>query len=170
MTEPESPINDPYTTSAKTLQTAEAAAAISAADDALASRIEGLRQTIAQLAPEVTKLQGEQKSTWAWLKGGAGFIVFDIIVTVLGFVLGINVYNISHQKDALIVQLQQQQSRLGVSIHETCNLYGTFISFYSSAARDRFVGGPAQYDLLYVTLQKSADNLQCGIKHVVPGT
>jgi hypothetical protein len=139
-------------------------------ESAIANRMEALRKTLAELTPEVTKLQQEQKSTWAWLKGGAGFVVFDILVTVAGLILGVNVYSVSHQNDALITQLQQQQTRLAVSIHETCNLYGTFIGFYSPAAKDRFAGGPAQYDQLYLVLQKSADNLQCGVKHVVPGT
>jgi hypothetical protein len=139
-------------------------------DNALSARMEDLRQTLAELTPEVTKLQQDQKSTWTWLKGGAGFVLFDIIVTILGIILGINVYNVSHQNDQLIAQLQQQQGRLATSIHETCNLYGTFINFYSDAAKGRFAGGPVQYDQLYVTLQTSADNLQCGIKHVVPGT
>jgi hypothetical protein len=159
------PTNDPHIS-----QHAATVEKIAAADDSLSVRIEGLRQTLAQLAPEVTKLQSDQKSVWGWLKGGAGFIVFDIIVTVLGIILGFNVYSVSHQNDQLIAQLQQQQTRLGTSIHETCNLYGTFIGFYSPAARERFAGGPAQYDQLYVTLQKSADNLQCGVKHVIPGT
>lgn len=140
------------------------------ADDTLANRVEGLRQTLAQLSPEVTRLQGQQKTVWSWLKGGAGFIAFDVIVTVLGVVMGFNLYSVEHQNDALINQLQAQQSRLSTSIHETCNLYGTFLNFYSDAAKTRFVGGPAQYDQLYLTLQTSADNLQCGIKHVVPGT
>jgi hypothetical protein len=139
-------------------------------ESAIADRMEQLRKTIAELTPEVTKLQQEQKSTWAWLKGGAGFVVFDILVTVAGLILGINVYSVSHQNDALISQLQAQQARLATSIHETCNLYGTFINFYSPAARDRFAGGPVQYDQLYLVLQKSADNLNCGVKHVVPGT
>jgi hypothetical protein len=91
-------------------------------------------------------------------------------VTVLGVVMGFNLYSVEHQNDALINQIRDQQVRLGVSIHETCNLYGTFLNFYSDAAKARFVGGPAQYDQLYLTLQTSADNLQCGIRHVVPGT
>lgn len=139
-------------------------------DSALATRMESLRQTLAQLTPEVTKLQNEQKSTWAWLKSGAGFIAFDIIITVLGIIYGYNLHTVEHQNDALLSQLQTQQARLATSIHETCNLYGTFINFYSPAARDRFTGGAAQYNELYIVLQRSADNLQCGIKHVVPGT
>jgi hypothetical protein len=139
-------------------------------DDTLSNRVESLRQTLAQLSPEVTKLQGQQKTVWSWLKGGAGFIAFDVIVTVLGVVMGFNLYSVEHQNDTLINQIRDQQVRLGVSIHETCNLYGTFLNFYSDAAKARFVGGPAQYDQLYLTLQTSADNLQCGIKHVVPGT
>jgi hypothetical protein len=165
MTVPVDPANDPHINAE-----AQPPAAMSDVDNALAARMESLRKTLAELTPEVTKLQNDQKSTWAWLKGGAGFIAFDILVTLAGVILGVNVYSVSHQNDQLITQLQQQQIRLGTSIHETCNLYGTFINFYSPASRDRFAGGAAQYNQLYIVLQHSADNLQCGIKHVVPGT
>lgn len=140
------------------------------ADDTLSDRVESLRQTLALLSPEVTKLQSQQKSVWSWLKGGAGFIAFDVIVTVLGVVMGFNLYSVEHQNDALINQLQAQQTRLNTSIHETCNLYGLFLNFYSDAARTRFPQGAAAYDQGYAQLQKSSDNLQCGLKHVVPGT
>ncbi len=140
------------------------------ADEAITARMADLQKSLNDLTPEVTKLQTDQKTTWTWLKSGAGFIAFDIIVTVLGIILGVNVYNVSHDNDALISQLQEQQVKLNNSIHETCNLYGTFISFYSDAAKSRFAGGPAQYDQLYTVLQTSSDRLNCGTKHVVPGT
>lgn len=149
---------------------AQALAAMSDVDNALATRMESLRKTLAELTPEVTKLQNEQKSTWAWLKSGAGFVAFDIIITVAGIIYGYNLHTVEHQNDAILSQVQAQQVRLATSIHETCNLYGTFINFYSPAAAARFASGPAQYNQLYIVLQHSADNLQCGIKHVVPGT
>lgn len=143
---------------------------LSPADVVLSARMADLQKSLNDLTPEVTKLQTDQRSTWAWLKGGAGFIAFDIVVTILGIILGVNVYNVSHDNDALISQLQEQQVRLNNSIHETCNLYGTFLNFYSDAAKVRFAGGPAQYDQLYTVLQTSSDRLNCGTKHVVPGT
>jgi hypothetical protein len=45
-----------------------------------------------------------------------------------------------------------------------------FLNFYSDAARARFPQGAAAYDQGFTQLQKSSDNLQCGLKHVVPGT
>lgn len=140
------------------------------ADDVLSARVESLRRTLAELAPEITKLQGEQKSVWSWLKGGAGFLVFDIVITIIGVIYGISLHSVEHQNDALITQLQIQQARLGTSVHETCNLYGLFESFYSDAARARFPQGGVAYDQGYIQLQHSSDNLQCGLKHVVPGT
>lgn len=168
MTIPEKPVElgpDPHIS-----EHAAAVGQTEYSDDTLSNRVESLRQTLAQLSPEVTKLQGQQKTVWSWLKGGAGFIAFDVIVTVLGVVMGFNLYSVEHQNDALINQLQAQQARLNTSIHETCNLYGLFLNFYSDAARTRFPQGAAAYDQGYVQLQKSSDNLQCGIKHVVPGT
>lgn len=149
---------------------AEAVQQLAAVDDTLSNRVESLRKTLSELAPEVTKIRGEQNTVWSWLKGGGILIGFDILVTILGVILGFNVYSVQHQNDALIAQLQQQQGRLNVSIHEACNLYGTFESFYSDAAKARFVGGPVQYDILYKQLQASGDRLECNLKHVVPGT
>lgn len=166
MTMPVDPPQDPHIAE----EAQPPAATLGEADSALAARMESLRLTLAELTPEVTKLQNDQKSTWAWLKGGAGFIAFDILVTAIGFIIGISVYRVEHQNDALIAQIQQQQARLGTSIHETCNLYGLFESFYSDAAKARFAGGPVKYDQGYVQLQRSADNLQCGLPHIVPGT
>jgi len=143
---------------------------ISNADDALNERIEALRQTLAQLTPDVKKLQGEQKTTWTWIKGGAGFIAFDVIITVAGLIFGIYLHHVEEDNHKLLSQVQDNQARLNTSVHETCNLYGTFESFYSDAAKARFVSGPQAYDNLYRQLQVSGDNLQCGIKHVVPGT
>lgn len=145
-------------------------AEIQAADDSLAVRVEALRKVIADLSPEVTKLQTDQKTVWGWLKSGAGFVAFDIIITIIGIIFGLNIHNVENSNRVLLDQVQGQQSRLNTSIHETCNLYGTFLSFYSDAAKARFAGGPAQYDQLYLTLQNSSDRLQCGTKHVVPGT
>lgn len=139
-------------------------------DDALATRVEALRQVISELSPEVTALQKSQQSVWGWLKGGAGFIAFDVAITLVGLFFGLHLRTLSADNQALLAQVQQQQARLGASIHETCNLYGLFESFYSDAARSRFPQGPVAYDQGYIQLQHSSDNLQCGLKHVVPGT
>jgi hypothetical protein len=143
---------------------------IQKADDSLTARIENLRKTLGELTPEVSKLQQDQRTTFSWLKGGAGFIAFDVFVTVAGLLLGFHLHSVTNQNHNLIEQVQQNQARLDTSIHETCHVYGTFIGFYSDAAKSRFAGGPAQYDQLYIQLQQSSDRLNCGIKHVVPGT
>lgn len=139
-------------------------------DDALATRVEALRKVISELSPEVVALQKSQKSVWGWLKGGAGFIAFDVLITLAGLFFGLHLRTLSDDNQQLLAQVQQQQVRLGTSIHETCNLYGLFESFYSDAARNRFPQGPMAYDQGYIQLQHSSDNLQCGLKHVVPGT
>lgn len=141
-----------------------------ATDAALSERVEALRQVINELTPEVTALQTDQKSAWNWIRSGAGFVAFDVIITVLGIIYGFYLHHVETDNHQLLNQVQAQQARLNTSIHETCNLYGTFIGFYSDAAKSRFAGGPSQYNQLYITLQDSADHLQCGIKHVVPGT
>ena len=140
------------------------------ADDSLSQRIESLRQTLGELTPEVTRLQTEQKSVWGWLKGGAGFVAFDIVITVIGIIFGLSIHHVENDNRVLLDQVRNQQTKVNTNIHETCSLYGTFESFYSEAAKARFVGGPAQYDQLYLQLQQSGDRLQCGLKHVVPGT
>ena len=149
---------------------AEMLADAQSADAALAERVEALRKTLAGLSPEVTKLQSEQKTVWSWLKGGGVLIAFDLLVTIAGVIFGVYLHRVQNNNEALIEQVQNNQMRLNTSIHETCNLYGTFLNFYSDAAKARFTGGPAQYDQLYLTLQNSSDRLQCGTKHVVPGT
>lgn len=142
----------------------------SAADDALAARVEALRKTIATLSPEVTKLQTEQQTVWTWLTRGGVLIAFDLLVTITGVIFGFYLHHVQSANEALIGQVKVNQERLNTSIHETCNLYSTFLGFYSDASKVRFIGGPVQYDKLYVTLQNSSDRLQCGTKHVVPGT
>jgi hypothetical protein len=143
---------------------------IQTADDTLAQRVESLRKTIAELSPEVTRIQTEQKTVWAWVKSGAGFVLFDVIITIAGIFFGIHLHNVQNTNNDLIATVQHNQARLDASIHETCNLYGLFMSFYSDAAKVRFAGGPIAYDHGYIQLQSSSDRLQCGIKHVVPGT
>lgn len=143
---------------------------LQAADDSLAIRVEALRQVIAELSPEVTRLQTEQKSVWSWLKSGAGFIAFDVLITIVGLMYGIYLHRIESNNEALLGQVKTQQVQLNTSIHETCNLYGLFFKFYSPAAAGRFVQGPVVYDQLYTQLQRSSDNLRCGLPHVVPGT
>lgn len=145
-------------------------AELRAADDALAQRVEALRKTIADLSPVVSTLQTEQATVWTWLKSGGVLIAFDLLVTIVGVLFGIYLHHVQNSNQTLITQVSANQTRLNVSIHETCNLYGMFESFYSPAARDRFVGGPVLYDKLYIQLQNSSDHLQCGLKHVVPGT
>jgi hypothetical protein len=143
---------------------------IQEADDSLSQRIEALRQTLGELTPEVARIQVEQKSVWGWLKGGAGFIAFDIIITIIGIIFGLSIHRVENDNRVLLDQVQNQQDRVNTNIHETCTLYGIFMSFYSDAAKARFAGGPAAYDQGYIKLQGSADRLQCGLKHVVPGT
>jgi hypothetical protein len=149
---------------------AEMLADAQSADAALAERVEALRKTLSKLPQEITDLKNEQKSVWSWLKGGGVLIAFDLLVTIAGVIFGIYLHRVQNNNEALIEQVQNNQTRLNTSIHETCNLYGTFLGFYSDAAKARFVGGPAQYDQLYLTLQSSSDRLQCGTKHVVPRT
>lgn len=165
MTIPDGPYSDPVVS-----PEAESLASPLVNDDALATRVEALRKVISELSPEVVALQKSQKSVWGWLKGGAGFIAFDVAITLVGLFFGLHLRTLSADNQALLVQVQQQQARLGTSIHETCNLYGLFESFYSDAARNRFPQGPVAYDQGYVQLQRSSDHLQCGLKHVVPGT
>lgn len=145
-------------------------AVIELADAELLAEVQKLTQQVGKLTPAVATLQTKGNKTWSWLKGGIGFIAFDIAVTLIGVIFGAIVLHtadqtadIARQNTALIAQVATNQTKLNVTVHEFCGLYGSFIGFYSTKARDAFIGGPAQYDALYKQLLTSSADLQCNI-------
>lgn len=155
---------DPYATSATPDAVTEQA------DAELLAEVQKLTAQVGKLAPEVATLKIRGNKTWSWLKGGIGFIAFDIVVTLAGIVFGVIVLHtadqtaaVARQNAVLIAQVTTNQTKLNTTVHEFCGLYGSFIGFYSTKARDAFVGGPTQYDELYKQLLTSSKDLQCNI-------
>jgi hypothetical protein len=178
MTEPTQPhfhritaLSDPYATPAAPDAATELAdAELLAEVQALTAQVSVLAPQVGKLVPDVTKLQKTDKRNWSWLKSGIGFMAFDIIVTLFGVIFGFSVYRIAHQTEItaqqntqLIQQVAANQARLDTTVHEFCSLYGSFIGFYSTKARDAFIGGPDQYNALYRQLVTSSNDLQCHI-------
>lgn len=117
-------------------------------------------EDVAALLRDLKKVKADQKKTWTWVKGGAGFILFDVLITVLGAIGIITMYGI-------INEVEDQGAKLQTSIHETCSLYGFVIQSYNQMSRDRSPLGPEAYDNFYRQLQGSADRLECHIPHKI---
>lgn len=137
------------------------------ADAELIHRVEALRTAVDRLAPAVGTLEKKQTRTSKWLKSGSLVIAFDLIVTFAGLYFGASLYHVSTQNDDVLKQLQEVTEKNRSYIEDSCNLYGLVLDGYGSAARDRYAAGPQRYDTLISTIQKSADNLNCGIPHKV---
>lgn len=141
-----------------------------AADAALLASVEALTQQVGILTPKVGTLQQSDQKSWRWIKGGVGFIAFDVVVTLIGVIFGFTVYHIAHdgndlaqQNHDLIQQVAVNQERLNTTVHEFCGLYSTFIGFYNAKSRANFAAGPEAYDRLYAHLIESSKTLDCKI-------
>lgn len=148
----------------------QTAADTAAADLALLASVEALTKQVEKLAPDVTNLKTEGKRSWAWIRGGMGFIAFDVVITIMGIIFGVVVLNIANQSEATaasaalaIHDVQLTQTRIESSIHEQCTLYAEFLSFYSAKAKMVSPQGPEAYDQAFRNLLTSADHLQCGL-------
>lgn len=106
---------------------------------------------LAKLLGEIREVKVDQGRSWKWLKRGGGFIAFDVVVTILGLLAGLALWD--------------QQGRIDTTIHETCSLYSLFINSYNPASAAKSPLGPEQYNIAFRQLQVSADNLDCHIKH-----
>jgi hypothetical protein len=113
----------------------------------------GKMDDLAGLLKQLGDVQTEQKKTWWWLKGGAGFLVFDVIVSIAG---AIAIFFGSQ----VIDRVDRQQ-------HNVCTLYGFVINSYNQTSRDKSPLGPTGYDDFYRQLQGAADDTQCNIPHRV---
>lgn len=113
----------------------------------------GRMDDLAGLLRQLGEVKDDQKKTWWWLKGGAGFLIFDVAISILG---AIAIY----LGNGVIDQVQAQQ-------HNVCTLYSFVINSYNPAARERSPLGPVQYDNFYRQLQHAADGTQCGIPHKI---
>jgi hypothetical protein len=134
-------------------------------------RVESLRQTTAEMVPDVARIQIEQKDMRNWLVGSVVFIALVLLVAVIGVLVGYSTRHALNRDEETIARLQQQQqSQMVTRIQDTCPLYVRFFKAYNDADRARFAAGPAAYDQSYIELQNSADHLGCNLTHVVPGT
>lgn len=70
----------------------------------------------------------------------------------------------------LTVFLITSNSRISNSIHAQCSLYELLIPSWRGAPPPGNPVTPTQYRDAYISMQNTADMLNCGIKHVVPGT
>jgi hypothetical protein len=135
------------------------------------ARVESLRQTTAEMVPDVARIQIEQKDMRNWFVGSVVFIALVLLVAVIGVLVGYSTRHALNRDEELIAQLQQQQqSQMVIRVQETCPLYARFFRVYSATDRARFAAGPDAYDQDYIGLQNSADHLGCNLTHVVPGT
>lgn len=105
------------------------------------------------LTTAVDKLRREVHSR------SVGFLIALTLIAALGIIVAVLLRNQS-----------AQNARLEASIHEQCSLYGLVIPSYRDAARAASPLGPDGYDNAYRQMQTSADHLNCGIPHKVPGT
>jgi Tfp pilus assembly protein PilN len=133
----------------------------------LDSRVEELRQVTADVVVGAAEIKNDLKTLKTWL---AGLTAFTALLSLLGLVWFFHARSDDQQDDQAITQLQQQQARMDKDFHEICATDAHLLAFYSDKAKQVYFSGTAAYDQLYTDLQTSADNLQCGIKHVVPGT
>lgn len=113
----------------------------------------GKMDDLTGLLRELKLLKVDQKKTWWWLKGGAGFLIFDVIVSIAG---AIAIFFGSQ----VIDRVDRQQ-------HNVCTLYGFVINSYNQTSREKSPLGPAQYDSFFHQLQTAADGTQCNIPHKI---
>lgn len=140
-------------------------------DALLIKRINDLRAAFVesheQWEEERRLLAAQQFRSWRWIKSGSKIIIFDLIVTFAGLYLGVNLYTVQRENDRLIAQVQSVAKQNQTYIHDSCNLYRFIINSYGTAARNRYAAGPVVYDTFIKTVQRSADDLKCGIPHKV---
>lgn len=101
-------------------------------------------------------------------------IVIDVIFT-LGLGVGLKTtWATQGQLTATQQQLKDAIVQLNRVNHSNCFLYGLVIPNYhggNSPQRLSYPGGPVAYDQLFIGMQQTSDHdLNCGIKHSVPGT
>lgn len=120
----------------------------------------GKMDNLSVLLKELGEVQSEQKRSWRWIKGGSGFLAFDVIVSILGAIFIYAGTGVVHDVQAQGRLLQQQ-------VHETCSLYGFVIGNYNERSKATSAFGPAGYDNFYRQLEASSDRLKCGIPHKI---
>lgn len=131
---------------------------------------ERLRKTTAEVATDAKITKDVTDTHDKWFLWTALALAVILVIAVLALLFALNARSAVREHDDLISQLQQQQGMLAADMRENCSLYSSLYRFYNGPAKDHFADGPAAYDGIYVTLQHSADQLDCGLKHVVPGT
>jgi hypothetical protein len=108
----------------------------------LSKELKGLREAADKLSRRT------KRNEWA------------VALTVLGLTADV----------VLTVFLITSNIRVNNSIHAQCGLYQLLIPSWRGAPPPGNPVSPAQYRDAYIQMQNTADLLDCGIKHVVPGT
>lgn len=120
----------------------------------------GKMDDLTGLLRELGEVQENQKRSWRWIKGGSGFLLFDVIVSIFGAIF-------IYIGNGVVDDVRAQGALIQREIHETCSLYGFVINSYNERSRSQSVLGPDKYDNFYRQLEGSADRLQCGIPHKI---
>lgn len=132
---------------------AETAQELVKSNRALTTNVATLIDTVAQLARKISV------RTWAFVI----VIVLDIILTfALGF-FGISYFRAQDQIAAIVAQLDR-------SVHAQCGTLELLIKSYRGQPPPGSPIDPREYNDAYIKIQRQADDVPCGIKHVVPGT
>lgn len=116
---------------------------------------DSLTAEIVALRISVTALDRNKGSRLAVI---GSYVLWLIDIAIIAFVA------------VLLHNQSTQNARIETSIHEQCSLYALIIPSYGEASKQRSPLGPAAYDNAYRQMQNSADHLNCGIPHTVPGT
>lgn len=132
---------------------AETAQELVKSNHALTTTVGDLVKTVGQLARKISV------RTWTFVI----VIVLDIILTfALGF-FGISYFRAQDQIAAIVAQLDR-------SVHAQCGTLELLIKSYRGQPPPGSPINPRDYNDAYIRIQRQADDVPCGIKHVVPGT
>ena len=159
MTEP----NDPHI--------AEDALVEHAPENALAQRTEGIRTTLGETVVETAELKDTQDKLRLLMLITAVLAAISLILSIIALIYAVHASHKADRNSKRVDDLTQQQA---ASIADTqaqqCITDGHLLGFYNLEARKLFAGGLGNYDQQYLKLQTSADHMNCGLPHVVPGS
>lgn len=130
----------------------------SAAD--MLAAMNDLSATVKAHTQSIRNLSSDQSTMARVLRWLRGLVVFDVGATVVGFVLAI----------ITVAIINGILGNLHSSVSEQCSTLELLIGTYRGAPGPGSPIDAATYREDYLRMQRSADHLSCGIRHVVPGT
>jgi len=159
MTEP----NDPHI--------AEDALVEHAPENALAQRTEGIRTTLGETVVETAELKDTQDKLRLLMLIISVLATVSLILSIIALGYAVHASHKTDQNSKSIGSLTQQQAISFTDMQaQQCITDGHLLGFYNLEARKLFAGGLGNYDQQYLKLQTSADHMNCGLPHVVPGS